>query len=145
MGELCVANCDLSSILVKLGPNDSGAFGEFPALESGVASGAAGYAGAATLIRKNTNLGGRRNTGRLFWPGLGENQILEGGAIDSAYKAAAQAACDQFLLNLTGAGGPDTDPVPMVILHTGSSAQPPEVLTLAVQSRAATQRRRQRR
>src|SRR5215831_6153930 len=129
MKDLYTPDTVLSSILIKKGPNDTGPFVERTMNHPGTASGEPGYAGASLLIRKNTGLGGRKNTGRMFVPGIAEDNIELGGGIESTYLDGAQDAADAFLLRLVES---EENQIPMVILHSSGSAQPPEVLTLAV-------------
>jgi hypothetical protein len=135
---LMVATCQLTTIHVKSGPNSTGPATDFPTSFTGSSSGVSGHAGVATLLSKITDLGGRTGRGRFFWPGLSESVVDAGGALTGAFRIAAQAIADDIISELTAAG------VPMVLLHSGE-VTPTPVTTLTVSTRAATQRRRQRR
>jgi hypothetical protein len=94
----------------------------------------------AVLVKKSTDLGGRRGRGRMYipWCVLGVN-ISEAGVIAGASVTSIQNAVNAWRTALT------TRAVPLVLLHRpGKSAlAPPSPVTgLAVDNRVATQRRR---
>jgi hypothetical protein len=94
----------------------------------------------AVLVKKSTDLGGRRGRGRMYipWCLLGTN-ISEAGVIAAGSITTIQNAVNAWRTALT------TRAVPLVLLHRpGKSAiQPPSPVTnLAVDNRVATQRRR---
>jgi len=120
-------------IQVKLGPNATGAFFDLQATYQGDMTGETGAPQVATLVSKQTQLGGR-----FFIPGLTESFVLIGGLIDGTELAAMQTIVDAFLTALV------TNGVPMYLLHNDSTA-PTEVDSLEVQSRVGTQRKRNRR
>lgn len=94
---------------------------------------------AAVLVTKSTNTGGRRGRGRMYWPwAADESTVGEGGVWAGSAVANFQAACDDFLADLT------TADLPMVILHRDGGVPSP-VTQLTVQALLATQRRRLRR
>lgn len=99
----------------------------------------------AMLVRKNTALGGRRNRGRFFIPGmLTEEGVNNVGIIGSSDRGAYQGGIDSFFAELTTS----TPALPMVILHnTGGVSpiiDPTVVVSLTVDSTISTQRRRLR-
>lgn len=111
----------------------------------------------AILVRKLTGLGGRRNRGRMYIPGVPEGSYDNSGIILPGAKVQIQAALDAFVedLGLAGLGGPST----IVILHParpgyfrrdgtfydGVPAAPPTPVTaLLVDDRIASQRKRNR-
>lgn len=145
MKDLMVSTCVLTTIKVKQGPNSTGAYMEVGKSVAGTASGAAGNASSSLLMRKNTGLGGRANRGRMYVPGISEAAVDPGGVIESGYLSSAQTVATQLIENLVSTDGPHAFAVPMVLLHSTSSSQPPEVLSLTVESTVANQRRRQRR
>lgn len=130
----------LTSVLVKHGPNSTGDSAEvgvsIPGLEVGVGTSPA----VALLIKKNTATGGRQGRGRMYMPGLPEIHVETSGAYDASQLAVAQTRFTDFLGDLDAAG------LPMVLLHAGpgSEPEPYTVLGLSVDSRVATQRRRNR-
>lgn len=149
MGNAFVANLlpdlsqsiTLSSVLVKLGPNDTGASAE-------VAYGNAGTAGAtgevpqcAILVQKITGSGGRAGRGRFFLPGAPESTFSAAGVMSGANQLnwadnldAYQNEVEATTLSLALLHGP-TSPINVPTLIT----------SLAPQLRAGTQRRRNRR
>lgn len=127
----------LASVLVKQGPNIDGPSAEVGWNLAGNLSSGAGNPASSLLVRKQTNHGGRKGSGRMYWPALPEAYILPGGAIDGALVTAAQTIVDNFLAALS------SNDVPMVLLH-GDATAPYNVLSLEVQARVANQRQRNR-
>jgi hypothetical protein len=93
------------------------------------------------LIRKRTESGGRKNTGRLFIPKPTEGGIDEGGRLSGGQFGAFQTASSQFLEDLQAIDGV-TD---VVILHTDVDETPTVVTAFEGQQLVASQRRRLRR
>lgn len=131
---------DLTSVLVKFGPNATGPSAEIATSEES-AGGTAGVPHTAFLVHKNTAQGGRAGRGRLFIPTVPEDLVNGAGGLDTTLLAAIQSDCDVFLEEL------DTSFIPMVLLHgVGSPLETPTPVTsLTVQPVVATQRRRLRR
>lgn len=100
----------------------------------------------AILIRKRTDLAGKRGRGRLYIPEVPEGSVDAVGTLVPADRAAWQARASALLANLTTAE-PGWN-LPMVVLHRseGAGVEPPPtpVLNLVVESKVATQRRRLR-
>jgi len=99
----------------------------------------------ALLVRKNTTLGGRRNRGRFFVPGmLTEGGVNNVGVITTSDRGAYQGGFDAFLAYLNT----QTPILPMFILHNSQGiSEPPDptaVNSLTVDVTIATQRRRLR-
>jgi hypothetical protein len=98
----------------------------------------------ALLVRKNTGLGGRKNRGRFFLPGMvSEEGVNNVGIIDTADRTAYQGGADAFLAAL----GTGDLILPMVILHNDygdDTPDPTPVTSLTVDSTISTQRRRLR-
>lgn len=109
----------------------------------GGASGNSVSPGQAVGIRKNSLLGGRRNSGRMFLPWfLPENNVDEVGIINPTTLDAIQVQATAFWAALVSAVSLSG----MVILHRtgGSSVPPPTVVTsLQVDNVVSSQRRRQ--
>lgn len=133
-----VADCRVFNYHVKLGPAATGPSYDRATDLVGTAAASSGYAGAALLVTKTTPLGGRHGKGRFFLPGLSEAKVTVGGGIESAFAGAIQEACDDLRVLHE-----DAD-IPMVLLHNVEMA-PSTIEALNVATRAATQRRRQRR
>lgn len=94
----------------------------------------------ATLIAKRTALGGRKNRGRFYLPGLLASHVDTDGSIKSGTLSTLQTAFNNLLITyntITGVGG-------AVVLHSGAGA-PAEVTDLRVEGSLASQRRRARR
>lgn len=102
----------------------------------------------ALLVDKNTGIGGRKNRGRFFLPGiLNENQVDMNGVIQPGVVGAFQTAANTFLDTLNTTTVPPADPnTPMTILHNagGVVPTPTPVNSLSVQGIISTQRRRLR-
>lgn len=100
----------------------------------------------ATLIRKNTELGGRRNRGRMFIPAmLAEGEVDNVGVIEATSVGIFQDNADAFLDELTSIVA---FPMTMVVLHGSEGisepGDPTPVSSLTVDPIIATQRRRLR-
>lgn len=94
----------------------------------------------ATLIKKRSNLGGRKNRGRMFLPspteaGTDELGGLSGTQLDDVTNFAAA-----FLLELQETNGVTR----VVILHTDEADAPTTVESMVPDPKIATQRRRMR-
>lgn len=128
----------LNSILVKVGPNDTGPFAEL-----GVGSVGTGDAGQvnpnmAILIQKRTALGGRANRGRMFWP-VTEGQTGQAGTLGTIQ---VDDTNDAFALWQSQVIAGEATPV---ILHVNPALTPTPITSFACQALTATQRRRLRR
>jgi hypothetical protein len=108
--------------------------------DAGTATGNFPPSNCAVLIRKNTAFAGRTYRGRWYWPSvLLESHIDGGGAVDGTQLADLQDRFDNvlsFLNGVTGAG--------CRLLHATDDPVATEILTLSVQNKIATQRRRMR-
>jgi len=91
----------------------------------------------AWLVRKESALGGRKNRGRMYLPGMGEVDVDGVGNISSTSQTAVQAGLDALVNDLATA---NFDPV---ILHN-SVLTPTAVTFLTVEPLAGTQRQRMR-
>jgi hypothetical protein len=127
----------LDETIGKLGPNSTGPFVRFSDVAVGENTGATMSPQVAVLGRKVTALGGRKNRGRMYIPGLLDASVISGGLLESATRIAWQANVAQHLVDL------ETNDTPMVILHN-SSSDPTTVVNISVDARVATQRRRVR-
>lgn len=131
------ANLQLSSILVKMGPNETGNFHELAVGNVGAVSGSCDPPNTAWLIHKITATGGRRGRGRMFIPGVFAANTNDAGVIDSGTFTALTSSWDAFYEDLV------SNNVPPALLHSDST--PPYAITgLTVDPVVATQRRRLR-
>lgn len=129
----------VSEIRVKLGPDDNGPYQVFAIVKPGLlGSGETVAPNTSFLFSKQTALGGRKNRGRLYLPGVLEGAINGAGDLASGWITDLNNAADLMLASLTADG------VPMHLLHESVDA-PTEVTGMQVSSRVATQRRRLRR
>jgi hypothetical protein len=129
----------LASILVKNGPNATGAFVDVShgTVPSGTGLVVPGQVSA--LMRKVTALGGRKGRGRLYHPGVFTGMLnADQSSIASATITAMSGGYNDFLTALNVAG------YPIVLLH-GDSTTPTIVSSFVCESQVATQRRRVRR
>lgn len=95
----------------------------------------------AYLVKKSSGLGGRRNRGRMFIPGVVGSRLLDNGHLSPTFAANLGAACDAFLTQLEAVTGVEG----MVILHAPPSVLAPTVvIALTPAPKVATQRRRLR-
>lgn len=103
----------------------------------------------AVLITKVTNLGGRKGKGRMFWPNLvAEGVVNNVGVIEAGAVAEFQTQANDLMTYLDGEGDPPAEfATPMVLLHNGEgpgTPAPTPVERLVVQNVISTQRRRLR-
>jgi len=132
-------DCDVSGVLVKLGPNETGAQFLRPTSLAGTI-GSPGYPGVSALVQKQTSIGGRKGRGRLFWPCVPEGNVAVGGALTGTLQANLQSMFDDVLTDMAAAD------FPLMLLHSEGVPQSPyEITALSVQNQTATQRRRNRR
>lgn len=103
----------------------------------------------AVLIRKRTGFAGRRNRGRMYVPGISEVDVNGPGVIGSTAVAGWQTAVNSFYSDISAYG-------PVIVHsviceqgeqgHTGAHSPvpgpPTPILSLEVDDRIATQRRR---
>lgn len=151
------SSVEISAVLIKLGPDETGpSFYRVTGIPGSLGSAAVPPAVSA-LVVKSTDAGGRRGRGRFFLPGLLETEVTQAGVIDGARRSAINTDLAALLTLL------DTDDLPMVLLHdrstewvlvdgqprripTGGAPPAPDIVNqLSVQASAGTQRRRQRR
>lgn len=136
--QFCSNLMTLTSVNVKLGPDETGAIHEEPTAIIGDQGNDNVNPQVAVLLRKTTNLGGRRGRGRMFIPGPPDVMTSATGLWDGAAITQWQTAADLLLDNLTTA-----ELVP-VLLHSGATAPSP-LTGLLVVARSGSQRRRNRR
>lgn len=100
----------------------------------------------AMLARKLTNLGGRKNSGRMFLPWVFEQEVDNTGVMDPNAVTKFSTDLNNFLLALADVAV--NGPTPMVILHNedihGVTIPPTSVAGLVLDHVIATQRRRMR-
>lgn len=130
----------ITSLLVKVGPNDTGPSGEFPIFVAGTAAESACPPNTAVLVKKGTLLGGRKAQGRMFLPGAAEVFVSPAGELDPQTLDNMQGHQEAFLDAFAASGHP------MHLLHSSpnSGLAPLTVVSLSVQKIVATQRRRLR-
>lgn len=98
----------------------------------------------ALLARKSTALGGRRGRGRMFIPGVRQQEVSSAGVVSTTYVSA-------WNVNLAAisVGGTTHTAFGFLgqvqLLHETGSQTPTEVTDLSMQNIVATQRRRLRR
>lgn len=93
----------------------------------------------AYLIHKNSGLGGRKNKGRMYLPGVAELSCDHAGNLDSGTITGLNAGLATLFTNL---GNIEALGAP-VILH-GDAATPTPIVSFTADTRIATQRRRLR-
>jgi len=94
----------------------------------------------AWLLTKNTALGGRRNRGRLYIPGVSNNLVGANGVLTTAAIAVGNTAGTNLLNNLLATAEAEG----VVLFHNSAPATPTPITSIKCQSRVATQRRRMR-
>lgn len=132
---------ELSSVLVKFGPNATGPSAEVSDPVPGTQAADAVHPNTAMLVRKSTGAGGRTGSGRFFIPGIPENAIGDNGVLSAPFLLAAQTEMDAFHAALLAEGL-----IPALLHGAGSPISAPLPITsFDVQPLVATQRRRLRR
>lgn len=101
---------------------------------------AAAWPNTALLVRKVSGLGGRRNRGRMYVPGIQVNQVNLNGIVQPTPLAAYGTAFTNFLLGIESGSFLDR----AVIFHSTAPLTPTVIESLQVDSVVATQRRRLR-
>jgi hypothetical protein len=143
--QVSITGVDL--VIGQDGPDPVRTFLATTSLRNGSETGQKLPQNCAMLVRKNTALGGRRNRGRMFVPGiLNEASVTATGIIDPSSLAILQGQQALFLAYLASAGG-SLPAIPMVLLHsTGLSPvpDPTPVTSLTIDNVISTQRRRLR-
>lgn len=94
------------------------------------------------LMQKRSDLGGRRNRGRMYWPIISEGNVNEVGEISSGFLSTLNTFADNFLAEAQNAAN---NLSAMVILHSSGDPTPAVVTSVSVTPLIATQRRRLRR
>lgn len=94
----------------------------------------------AVLVKKVTSLGGRRNRGRFYVPGLSETDVDSTGTILTTPLANWGTAVNNLQLGLESDSFLDR----LVIFHSSAPLTPTIVADLDVDRKIATQRRRLR-
>lgn len=94
----------------------------------------------AALLKKRTAMGGRRNRGRNFLPGIAEADVNDNGVLSGAF---------QTILGATGAGiwtalgaGGAANTAGAVLLHESGPTTPTPLTGIIADTVVATQRRR---
>ncbi len=129
----------LERVVVKFGPLPDGFVGEYTDTTTGGATGDACTPQVCVLIKKASLVGGRRNHGRFYQPGVIEGAVNEAGQLDSGNVTTYQANYDSFFSDLVN------NDYPMQIFHNDEAVVPTGVERLQVETIVATQRRRLRR
>lgn len=99
---------------------------------------------SAFLVHKRTDLAGRRNRGRMYIPGIGQNQVDDQGNVLAAQITSANTVLAQWMGTLFSGGVFDG---PVILHATGISPTPPPtpITSITLDPRIASQRRRLRR
>lgn len=134
---LQMSSVTLAATRLKYGPAVSGQSYDHVEALPGTQSGQQAPPNTAMLVKKITGLGGRKNRGRFYIPGISDDAVSSNGTILPGSLVLWQAEATTFLADL------DTRGLPMYLLHN-SSSDPTEVSSLGVDGIAATQRRRLR-
>lgn len=127
----------LERTVLKAGPTTTGPAAEFVQDRFGGQDSESLPPNVAFLVKKVTDLGGRKNRGRLYLPGVPKPSSLDTGLLASGTVTNLNAQLDTFLARM------ETEESPLVILHN-SSSDPTVVSDLELDAKVATQRRRLR-
>lgn len=134
---------DLTHIYVKEGPNETGNAYEWTGSVSGTDIGALPPPNCAVLVRKRTGLGGKRQRGRAYLPGVSSfsASLDAAGNFSSVDAGEISTAMELFWTNLD-AEFEFTTVVP-VLLHSDLTP-PTTILDWQCEPKLASQRRRLR-
>lgn len=142
MLDIQVSSITLDEVIVRQGPNEDGPTGTTAVGLAGTHIGSGSSPNTAYLVKKNTALGGRRNRGRFYIPGVDEDKVDPSGSITPAWVATVQGVVDDFY----DAFGAAT--VLPVVLHERvpgpTQPAPTDITSFTLESTVATQRRRLR-
>lgn len=157
VGSELTSDVTLTTTKLKVGPTDTGPSFEFTdPIVGNVAINTSMAPNTAYLVNKVTALGGRRNRGRMFLPGVFDGAVDDSGLVASGTVTQIQTALDDFLASMSIFG------LSLLILHSPaytwglvnnqprriySSTPPPDptpVTALIMTGMVATQRRRLR-
>jgi hypothetical protein len=140
--ESCFADVSetlsVPTMLIKFGPDETGALYELGCGIEGSDTGAVGAAAPAALIKKSTATGGRKGRGRMYLPGITEQRIDPGGVLVSSFRLTLETDAQNFFADL------DTGGLVLAVEHADGST-PSDVTGISCAATLATQRRRQRR
>lgn len=139
--ELQSQQITLDEVLVKLGPNSTGAAAVTASGQPGNGPTNALPPNTAVIIRKNTGTGGRTGRGRIFWPGFWEAAVDAAGIIDAVILPDFVTNFEAFRQDMITAS------LPLALLHAPGSpiSAPLPITDFSVSNKVATQRRRLRR
>jgi len=137
--EISTTQTTLQEIRVKVGPDATGATYTQSVGVNGGEDAATEMPQVAYLIRKVTPAISQRFSGRMYWPGVAVTDTLDGGNLVTA----AQTRINDGLFTFQDALYTSWGMEPKIFPAT--SSDPRNVSSLQVQSRVATQRRRNRR
>jgi hypothetical protein len=137
---VCPVDITLLEVQAKKGPNATGADATLNAGLVGGGDITPVIPNMAALVKKNTNLGGRRGRGRMYLPFVTEGMHTSGGVLDPAAVTNLTDQMEDFRNAM------ETSALPLVLLHADQiNFAPTTITSLAAQGVAATQRRRLRR
>lgn len=141
MRALMTTTTALVKVSLKVGPNATGPTYEFAANVQGTDAGQAVTPNTSILFKKVTAFGGRAGSGRFYLPSFDETEVDLAGNLSPAMVTAAQNAVNAFKT------AHDDDNLTWTLLHGEGSviSTPSEILSIEVQNKVATQRRRLRR
>ena len=131
----------LSEVEVKYGPNATGPSAKVPASLTGLKTDSPLPANVTALANKNTAFGGRAGKGRLYLPGMAEEDLDDTGKFSSGFVIALQGDLELFRTGL------EAQDIGIVLLHGDGPplSIPTPVTSFTVQALPATQRLRLRR
>ena len=132
---------ELTSVLVKYGPDATGPSIEIGASVNGEHAGVGAPPNVAYLLKKITADGGRAGRGRLYVPGVPEAQVDSAGLLTSTVRNGLDAGWEAFAAAFVA------EAIGFVVLHQDGSpiSTPSPITSLVVDNRVATQRQRLRR
>lgn len=141
LGTSLGVGCNMTSVLVKFGPNETGPSGVFATTLDPGQGVPVNNPGTCILVHKRTAFGGRSGRGRMYLPLPQDLGVNENGTLTTTYLTNLQSQVDAF------ANALENDALNPVLLHNPGAplSVPTPITDWVVDSRIATQRRRNRR
>jgi len=129
-GSLCKVGSDGGDLIYEVSTFDPGGVASAPLPNN-----------CAVLVRKRTEIGGKRGRGRMFIPGVSREGVDGAGMLNTGTKNAWSAAT-ALIFNANGTA--NTNVGQPVLFHQTPPYEPSVIVSLSVHPKISTQRRRMR-
>ncbi len=136
--------CTFRGLFAALGPDGQGPRFQVDRATVGVKALPPVPPNTAILVQKRTALGGRRNRGRMYIPGIPEGEISGAGTITAAQLAVYNTAAEGLRTELAALSFVSECVIFHTTLDTAPAIAPTVITSMNVSAKCATQRRRLR-